>query len=857
VFVQEQTPDSFAVQKTVIINRNDYLQGEWEFQSEIQQTLAFVDEAPGQLVGKDNGNHVFSTGDKTEATELADFFRRPVRIATYTWMESDPLGLSQTVYPWSAWANDARVQLKLNNYSFFRGDLHLKVVISASPFYYGMTKVTYQPLQNFTSSTITMDTGTRWFILNSQRPHLDVMPAENEAGTLVLPFIWHKNWINIQSSNDVGGLGQLYYSVYSQLQSANGTTGAGVNVTTYAWMENVELSGASAGYCMQSDEYEEPDGQISKPASTVAKVASYFESFPVIGPFATATRIGATAVSAIASMFGFTNVPVICSTDPYRPEAFPKMSYSEVSFPIEKLTLDAKNELSIDPRIVGLSSGIDELYIPHIAGRESYLTRATWSSTNITDDFLFYSRVNPLLYDNDNLTNSKVYLTPMGWLVNMFGSWRGDIIFRFKIICSQYHRGRLRISFDPSGYTAQNIGNQTATSNVVHTAIIDIGETQDVEFRVPYQQASQFLRVRSDLLLAHAGWAVNTTPPGTYLYDGSYDNGFLTVRVLNSLTAPTSSTSVDLQVYVRAAENIEYANPTDVDDTHTLSYFAPQCDEQYDFQSEEYSEDVPVEDVSLGMIKNPKDDQYKVHFGENIRSLRQLLRRYNFHSTCMFNTTSLATPSTTNMRKYMYRYPTIPGYSTGAIDLANGIVTTSSTFPYSYCQFTTLGWVLPAFVMYRGSVNWSFNALANGITIDDFRVVKDNLTITNPSIAINTTIDTDRYNVAYNMMVNTTAGSAGMAVTNRLTNAGLNVQMPNFSNSKFQTTNPAIANGGSTVDGSAYDLYKVNIIAQLPSGIASQSIGLNSFCAIGTDFAPSFFLNVPTVWIYSSVPTPA
>jgi len=32
-------------------------------------------------------------------------------------------------------------------------------------------------------------------------------------------------------------------------------------------------------------------------------------------------------------------------------------------------------------------------------------------------------------------------MTPMAWLSNLFANWRGDVIFTFKIIASQYHKG--------------------------------------------------------------------------------------------------------------------------------------------------------------------------------------------------------------------------------------------------------------------------------------------------------------------------------------------------------------------------------------------------------------------------------
>jgi hypothetical protein len=277
-----------------------------------------------------------SAGDQTEAMDFVKFLSRPVRIANFTWNESDAVGTSHTYSPWQLFFNDARVKYKLNNFAFIQCKLKIKVLINASPFYYGAMYMGYQPLPNLTPSTIQNDTGTRYLIPYSQRPHLWIYPQGNEAGEMTLPFFYHRNFINAQLSQEFADMGQLTFLNYTTLQSANGVSSSGVSIAIYAWAEDVKLSGPSVGLALQSDEYGE--GCVSAPASAIANAASWFEDIPIIGKFATATRIGASAVSTIASMFGFTNVPVIADTQPYRPEPFPKMANTDIGFPVEKLT---------------------------------------------------------------------------------------------------------------------------------------------------------------------------------------------------------------------------------------------------------------------------------------------------------------------------------------------------------------------------------------------------------------------------------------------------------------------------------------------------------------------------------------
>jgi len=620
--------------------------------------------------------------------------------------------------------------------------------------------------------------------------------------------------------------------------SANGVSSAGVSIAVYAWMEDIQLSGASVGYAMQADEYGE--GCVSKPASWVAKAATYFENIPVIGTFATATRIGAGAVSAIASLFGFTNVPVISDTEPYRPEAFPKFSSSEIAFPVERLALDPKNELSVDPRIVGIDSGEDEMTINYLTSRESFLCTAKWSTTNLVDDILFWSRVQPHLYDNDGATNSKLYLTPLSFASINFIEWRGDIVFRFQIIASKYHKGKILINFDPTGYNAQNIGNTVATSNVVFTTIVDLGVTHEVEFCVPYQQATQFLTLRQASDVTNKGWAVNSSVPASYPPNVLYDNGFLTIRVLNTLTSPVLTSSVDIHVYVKG-KNMEFANPSAVDGSGTVSLYAPQAEEGI------------VEDLSV--TQTTLDNQYLTHYGENIVSLRTLLRRYELLSM-EYVTHSIVASSYSYFKKRFYKMPPSPGYCSIGPQTANKIVG-AGTSNYNYVNFSRLSFVSSAYLCYRGSINWSFNCNVFNNPFKSIRVYKDNInpgaTPAGVSLITYDASTASRYAAGISAK---DAGSAGQAVTNQLTQAGMNVQCPNFSKFKFQSTSTFNGNLGQVADGSLLDSFVLegdfpvfgSLLTNAPSTI-------HSYVAAGTDFGLYYFVNVPTYYIYSSAPT--
>ena len=103
-----------------------------------QQTVAFVDENAGEQVSLDEPELPYENIDMQEQASLSEFLSRPVRIANITWLESDTVGtVLTTMFPWGDYFADARIKVKLQNYAFLKCDLHVKVVVNASPFYYG------------------------------------------------------------------------------------------------------------------------------------------------------------------------------------------------------------------------------------------------------------------------------------------------------------------------------------------------------------------------------------------------------------------------------------------------------------------------------------------------------------------------------------------------------------------------------------------------------------------------------------------------------------------------------------------------------------------------------------------------
>lgn len=802
---------------------------------------SFLDNSESFVVTR-NVPMLSESYDFTPNVELGDFLSRPVKIGTFTWLVSDVVTTSVQMKPWHLFFNDERIKYKLNNYAFLKCNLKLKVVINASPFYYGANLLEYHPLPVFKPSTVVDDSSTRKFISLSQRPHAWIYPQKNAGVEMTLPFFHYQNFLHIQDATEFEDMGHITFNVVAPLRSANGTTGTGVTVQVYAWAEDVCVSGASVGLSLQArDEYE--TGPVSFIASAVAMATGSLKNIPIIGKYMTATQIGASAVAKIASLFGFCNPPVINDIMPYQPRAFPSLASSEISFPVEKLTLDPKNELSVDPSMVGLPND-DELNIPFLAQKESYLCSSDWTTTSAVDDLLFTSLVQPGLYD---ASSSVLYMTSLSWIAAMFGAWRGDVIFRFKFICSKYHRGRVRITYDPYGYPGKTIITDPVSTTVAFTEIVDITEDTNVEIRIPFQQAISFLRSGNAYDLSNRVWS-NVTSPSIPVYDGSIQNGTITVRVLTGLTAPVATSTIQMLTFVRAADNIEFANP--IEFNTLFSNFELQAADEYDDDNE------LVLRIVAGKPSQPNPTRYLNHFGEVIFSLRQLIHRYVYHETIMQDFLS---GDYALIQDRCTRWPRPFGSDPAGVNESRNIAGTANV-KFSFTQNIPLTWIAPAFVATKGGINWTYNPY--GLPTESknhMRVYRaphlggSSANVSNINIAPSANVDLNVRTV----MLNLKSGVSGQALANTKTNAGLNVMLPNFSNWNFQSTDPRNVNQPKSIDGSIRDMCIFECSGSGAENTALKGYRIDKYCAAAPDYSLYFFLNAPVLYLYAALPAAA
>lgn len=791
-----------------------------------------------------------SLQDTSDAT-LDNFFSRPLKIYDVQWDTGTSLWFS--IDPWSLYFENPRVINRLTNYKLLKAQLHVKFVINGNGFQYGRAVASYIPLKAFDSLTTTLSLVREHLVLETQRPHVFLDPTTSSGGELVLPMFWHKNYLDIQS-NEWANMGEMIVRSINDLKHANGATDQ-VTISVFAWAEDVSMSVLTSRdpstLVPQMGEIDEANakGIISQPASVIAKCAGMLKSIPTIAPFALATEITATAIGNVAKVFGYSRPLITKAPDPFVPRPFGQLALTNVPDNCFKLTVDEKQELSIDPRIAGISGGVDPLNVKSIASRESYLTTFSWNIGTAPETLLWNSRIDPTIWAEDAGPPVEYYFPACAIAALPFKFWTGSMKFRFQIVCSSFHRGRLKVVYDPE-YISTNEYN----TNYLH--VVDISETKDFTIEIGNGQEKTLLdHVRpgiNPLSNVYSTTRFTTAAPG---------NGVVAVYVVNELTTPNSTVTNDIEVnvFVSMGDDFEVFVPDD----HFQRFvyqpqmgFMPQSGEIVPSLDETEEPSAPVHEQAVNLGPSLQDDTLinKVYVGECITSFRQMLKRYNLHTSVGFD----GNTNVSNLQLQMPGFPYLRGKVLGAVHVAVGPIA------YNFCNTVMLHWVSNCFSGWRGSMRWKamprggYNAGGfKGMRMEASRF-SDNATylrrITTPVPGYLLPSDS-----AHSAVVETPGGAVlsaankphsavlGSAVTIGDINPCLEWEIPFYSDFRFMP--------GKLQDWTTSIFFGGTEFSAILDPEPYTTIDF--YCAAGEDYTPYFWTGCPVMYYEPNPPTPA
>jgi len=804
-----------------------------------QQVLTgFSDEMPGEVQKEETyTDPARMIGDESNSS-IGSFFARPVNIVNYTWTVGGCLNLAFN--PWALFFNNKRVINRIANYSMMRCELHLKFVINGNAFYYGRLAAAYLPLHNYDDYSFTGLPSSGALTELSQRLHCVMNPTTSQGAEMVLPFFWSANSVDVVGST-YQELGEInLYEVNPLLNTASSTEA--LTVSVFAWAEKVVLSGPTtrnplsivpqAGY---HDERDPHSGSLSAVATAISKSLRELSAIPSIAPLAMPSSMVMKGVSKLASSFGYSRPNIMQPPNIVRTAPCASLANVDVPDTVQKLTLDPKQELSVDPRISGVGTQ-DDLAISSMATREAYLTSFAWNSSQAKGTMLYNMRICPTYFSVDG---SKIYFTPVAFAAMPFRYWTGSIKVRFEVVASGFHRGRVLVRYDP-----QEISNDEL--NLSYADVVDISTDTDIGYKVGISQPINLLPVR----VPGAVSLSNIRSTSVALTTDSDYNGVLGVYVQNELvTSNPGLTSITVNVYVSAGEDFEVFVPTSAPSLYSVE---PQAG-LHPTGEEISTEIVKYRDVYPSTSNH--DDLNKIYIGERVLSLRSLLKRYTLHETSGYGAHIAG-----GIKEFWTVRNAFPYYK-GKV--AGAVHSTSVLAPYNYCNTLLLHLISLCFSGRRGSIRYKFvprGGLANvpltvpGYSVEllgpstDFSDVATMVTAsaTPSQHASRSVLDNGDSNVFGPL-----AGSRGAALSGYDGNPILEFEVPFYSNYRFSPGK----NANWTVTPSYVNFGGFQCKYQICT-TTSARWAMDHYVAIGEDFQFYFFSGIPALYYTPSPPAP-
>lgn len=557
-----------------------------------------------------------------DQSAIKDFLAKPYRIGAGAWDTS----MSPNTVIWSnivpqALVGDNLYGNKLKGFLGIRATVRVRVQVNGTKFQAGRLLCTFYPQGGMVGSFTTYR--RRTLTSSTQLPRVELDVSSETEVIMDIPYIAPAPYYNLLGSNAEQQVphGSFAIQVYSPLTTGSGSTS--VEYTVWMSLHDVELVGAATQ--MSDRRPKQVRGDVSekelagyggKPLSggllALSKIASDFSAIPSLSSVAKPASWVLQAMSGAASVFGYSKpteqgamTRVMTMDNVHMPNA-------DGVDPFPHLSISSTNSLGIMPGFAG--TDVDEMTISHIAQIPAYADTFAYSTGQDIGAVVAQFPVHPFTF-SDTLTYDTYSckdMTPVGYMATSFQMWRGSMTLTLKFVKTQYHSGRLLIVFTP-----KNTPGDIDDSSYALREIIDIRDSTEYRFSIPYMTLQQFYPIDTANFDATVGYT-----------------GYVTIYVLNKLVAPETVTqNVPIIAEWSGGPDIEFAEPSACNVvTFMPSGFSTQMDDRAPGDLGPSSRIDRNEDLS-GMgnsaVPTPGLDPSRYCVGEKINSILQLLKRYS------------------------------------------------------------------------------------------------------------------------------------------------------------------------------------------------------------------------------------
>lgn len=636
------------------------------------EIVSFLEEGEVTVAEFPDSISAYKTGLQPSLTALSqdirDYLARPLDMVSYT-IQGSSFANTYPEFQFDTYLTNPAISSKIAGFQAMNFKIRVRLVVNADPFLQGRLLLVWIPQ----GSGACPNWGARSQHLTTitQFPHIELDIATQTTAIMEIPFMYPLPYYP-NPNNGYRFTAPQYCSflLYNYGSIATGTGSTSCNATLYISIHDVELaipgpqssgkssrSVASVRKGMRKTLAADPElnrddiRPISGALRGLSFAANAVKNVPLISSIATPAAWVLENLSHSAKSFGFCNPEVAAFTNPFNQVSFANLLNADVPSYHQSLALTRGNTVVGTSHLKGNDE--DELSLASLLSRPAYILSSVWTTSNGPGTVIYSVDHGPGSYNNVlSLNGTNVtFSPPITYFSIPFNYWRGGIVYRFKMVKTKYHSGRLMVSYYPAGTT--NGGPATLNSaNSVYTIrrVIDISELTEFEVIVPFLHVAPYAYMDQTL-------------------------GKLVVTVVNELVAPsTVNTSIQLITEVSAAEDFEIAMPNGGAAVHMTPFRVGQ--------PQGGQEDIPDNDKdpepTLGGSQMLRSSLLpaEVCIGEKINSLRTLLKRPNivlsatnnnwtwgdpsiaFTATAL-NTSTNSTPSYTTYRTFSDYYSVV------------------------------------------------------------------------------------------------------------------------------------------------------------------------------------------------------
>jgi len=633
---------------------------------------------------------------------IPDFMQKPYLVTSGSWTTGSAQNadlwsnsVSTIVFGNSAWAN------KISGFNLVRGTVCFRVQINANPFQQGKLLLHFLPVAEEKDAVDPSYLAMHNACIASKRMHPCVeIDCRDTVGVMKVPYITPASFYDVKRNFYDWGI--FYLTVLSPLQTgASGETS--VNYSIFAHFEDFELSapivpqmagGSSRKYKVTSVAGREAEiasgsqGTISSMLSVGASVANALSDIPFISDIAIPASWILDAGAKVASWFGWSkpenNVnATIVSTQYNR-----YLATSDGTDNAYPLSLRSDNQVSITTE--NSLTNEDEMSFSYLKKVSTVLKTISWTTSQGSGTNIYSFLVGPqALFQQITTANTSHTVTmgvgpPIYYLSGAANLWRGGIELVIKFAKTEFHSGRIQVSWTPSSNVA--VTPTLSTSTLVIKEIIDIRTGNEFRLKLPWLLNQNYMQLKG---------VTNTQCSGQ-----------LDIIVLNELRCPeTASSAVNMLLYYCGADDFEFQNMSAND--YYRPIFSPQA-----------GDETLVDETIGGMPSGAVTTMYASQsIGEYFTSIKQLLNR----STIIY---PQAIPADANQRLWPWfsGVSYLPSGTAGAhLPLLGGDIYPNLANMYCFYKGSVRTTIVPPNPLYSFVAaldtydNTAINVLSNGL----------------------------------------------------------------------------------------------------------------------------------------------